>query len=140
MKDLIDGDVTTLARSLFDAFAQGDLASWEAVLAEDFTWCYPGVADGRGIAAARAYNAPFNAAFSDWVTEVHAAAVNGETVFLRMTVHATHSAPLVLPDVTLPPTGKRGAVPCVLVAEIRDGRIRHEATYWNVPDLMAQIG
>lgn len=139
MKDMTQIEMTTLARSLFDAFAKGDLDGWQAVLSPEFTWSYPGVADGRSIAAARAYNEPFNAAFADWVTEVHSAAISGETVFLRMTVHATHAAPLVLPQGTVPPSGKRGSVPCVLVAEIRDGLIRHEATYWNVPDLMAQI-
>lgn len=139
MKDMTYIEMTTLARSLFDAFAKGDLDSWQAVLSQDFTWSYPGVANGRGIAAARAYNEPFNAAFTDWVTDVHAAAIDGETVFLQMTVHATHAAPLALPQGSLPPTGKRGAVPCLLVAKFHDGLIVHEATYWNVPDLMAHI-
>lgn len=47
MKDMTYIEMTTLARSLFDAFAKGDLDSWQAVLSPDFTWSYPGVANGR---------------------------------------------------------------------------------------------
>ena len=139
MKDMTHIEMTTLARNLFDGFAKGSLDDWQAALAPDFTWCYPGMPEGRGIVAARAYNEPFNAAFTDWVTDVHAAATDGDTVFLQMTIHATHAAPLATPQGILPASGKRGAVPCVLVAKFRDGLICHEATYWNVLDLMAQI-
>lgn len=139
MKDQLDYDNITLARSLFDAFAAGDLGAWQARLAPDFSFDYPGMPGGKGAAAALAYNQPFAAAFSDWVTEVHAAATEGEYVFLSITVHATHSAPLATPQGTLPATHRRGALKAVIFSRIRDGRILHESTYWNVPDLMAQL-
>lgn len=139
MKDMIDFENVALSRCLFDAFAAGDLALWEANLAADFTFSYPGMPDGKGVAAARAYNAPFAVAFSDWVTEVHAAAVEGDCVFQSVTIHATHSGALETPQGTLPATGRRGTVKAVIFAKIRDGKLAHEATYWNVPDLMAQL-
>ena len=139
MKELIDTDSTTLALSLFDAFAAGELDLWQNRLAPDFTFSYPGLPDGKNVAMARAYNQPFCDAFSDWQTRVHAAAVNGDTVFVDITVHCTHSKPLVTPQGTIPATHRRGAVKAVLMARIRDGLILHEATYWNVPDLMAQL-
>ena len=139
MTTILEPSRVTIANSLFDAFAAGDLRQWEARLAPDFSFDYPGMPGGKGAAAARAYNEPFNAAFSDWKTEIHSSATTGDTTFLLMTVHATLSAPLVTPAGTLPATGSRGAVKCVLVSTIRDGKIQHEATYWNVPDLLAQI-
>jgi steroid delta-isomerase-like uncharacterized protein len=139
MKDLTELDRIQLARSLFDAFAAGDLDLWQSKLAEDFTFAYPGMPEGRGIAAARAYNQPFNDSFSGWWLDVRRSADNGRTVFLDMVVHATMSRALVLPEATIPASGQSGAVPCVLVADIVDGKIHHEATYWNVADLMAQI-
>ncbi len=139
MKDLPDAETTRLALSLFDAFAAGDLDRWQARLAPGFTFAYPGMPDGKGAAAARAYNQPFGEACTDWQTEVHDSAINGETVFLDITVYATLAKPLVTPQGTLPGTGKRAAVKCVIMSRIRDGRILHEATYWNVPDLIAQV-
>ncbi len=139
MKDLTLSPDARLALSLFRAFAEGDLDRWQALLAPDFTYSYPGVPDGRGAAAARAYNQPFADAFGDWDTEVHSVAQDGGTVMLEITVRATLVAPLVTPEGTLPASGRRGAVRAVVVAEIGGGRIRREATYWNVPDLVAQI-
>ncbi len=128
-----------LARSLFDSFAAGDLDVWEAKLAPDFTFGYPGLRYGEGVDAARAYNEPFNAAFTDWDTEVHSAAVDGDTILLRMTVNATHSGALVTPEGILPPTGVRGKVEVALLAKTRGGKIVREETLWNVPELMAQL-
>jgi len=129
----------TQALSLFNAFAAGDLDHWQRQLSPDFTFAYPGVPEGKGIAAARAYNEPFNAAFCDWDIKVHQSAVDGDTTFLLLTVQATHAKPLMTPEGTLVATGRRGAVKAVLVSKTRDGRICHEATYWNVPDLIAQL-
>ena len=139
MKDQMDYDNVALARSLFDAFAAGALSLWKAQLSSDFTFAYPGLPDGKGADAAFAYNMPFLAAFSDWVTETHAAAVDGEHVFLSITVHATHSGALVTPQGTLPASQRRGMIKAVIYARVRGGKIVHESTYWNVNDLMAQL-
>jgi ketosteroid isomerase-like protein len=139
MTQTLKTDPVKLALSLFDALAAGDLGPWSARLAPEFTFAYPGMPSGKGKQAAEAYNAPFAAAFSDWKTEVHRSAVSGDTVFIEMTVQATHSAPLVTPDGTLPASGRRGAVKAVLVSKQKGDRILYEATYWNVPDLVAQI-
>src|SRR5271167_4145186 len=61
--------LVTLGRSLFDAMTAHDLSTWEAVLATDFVADYPS-APGLGRAQARAYNAPFVAAFPDLRMEV----------------------------------------------------------------------
>ncbi len=36
-------------------------------------------------------------------------------------------------------SGKTGAIDGVLITTIRAGRIVREETYWNVPDLLAQV-
>jgi ketosteroid isomerase-like protein len=129
----------TLGRSLFDAFAADDLDAWQSKLASDFTFGYPGMRDGRGAVAARAFNAPFNAAFSDWVTTVHAAAVDGDTILMRLTVSFTHSEPLVLPEGMLNASGARCDVDVAMVVVARDGKIVREETIWNVAELLDQI-
>ncbi len=139
MNQTLKTDRVRLALSLFDALATGDLDAWQSRLAPDFTFSYPGMPDGKGVDAARAYNDPFAPAFSDWKVDVHRSAISDDTVFVEMTVNATHSGPLVTPEGTLPASGRRGAVKCVLVSQQRGDRILREATYWNVPDLVAQI-
>ena len=128
-----------LARTLFDSFATGNLDSWEAKLAPDFTFGYPGFRYGQGVAAARAFNEPFNAAFTDWQTDVHFAAVDGDTILLRMTVNFTHSSPLALPDGILAPKNARCKVEVAMLSQARDGKIVREETLWNVLELVAQI-
>ena len=139
MKDHLDFESVHLSRCLFDAFAGGDLSQWESKLAPGFTFSYPGMPDGKGVADARAYNAPFVTAFSDWIVDVHSAAVDGENVFQAVTVNATHSGPLQTPQGILPATGRRGAVKCVIYTKVRGGKLAHEATYWNVLDLIGQL-
>ncbi len=129
----------TLGRSLFDAFAAGDLDSWQAKLAPDFTFGYPGLRNGSGAAAAREFNAPFNAAFSDWTTVVHCAAVDGDTILMRLIVSFTHSKPLALPYGTLDASGARCDVDVAMVVKVRDGKILREETLWNVAELVDQI-
>jgi ketosteroid isomerase-like protein len=129
----------TLARSLFDSFATGNMDAWQTKLAPDYTFGYPGMRYGEGIAAARTFNEPFNAAFTDWQTDVHYAAVDGDTTLLRLTVSFTHSSPLAMPDGVLQPKGARCNVEVAMLAKTRDGRIVREETLWNVPELLAQI-
>ena len=52
----------------------------------------------------------------------------------------THDGPLVLPTGTVPPTGKQGHLSGTLYVELRDGKIIREETYWNLIELLAQIG
>ena len=88
---------------------------------------------------ARAFNEPFNAAFSNWQTVVHTAAVDGDTILMRMTVSFTHSNPLALPDGILQASGVRCDVEVAMLVKTRDGKIVREETLWNVPELVAQI-
>ena len=129
----------SLARSLFDSFGAGNLDVWQSKLAPDFTFGYPGMRYGEGIAAARTFNEPFNAAFTDWNTVVRNAAVDGDTILMRMTVSFTHSSPLALPDGVLPPKNARCDVEVAMLVQVRDGKIVREETLWNVPELVAQI-
>ena len=129
----------SLGRSLFDAFASDDLESWQSKLAPDFTFGYPGLRNGSGAAAAREFNAPFNAAFSDWNTVVHSAAVDEDTILMRLTVSFTHSKPLALPGGTLEASGARCDVDVAMVVKTRAGKIVREETLWNVAELVDQI-
>jgi steroid delta-isomerase-like uncharacterized protein len=127
-------------KALLDAFNARDLSLWQRQLADTFTASYPGLRDCRDAETARAFNAPFLAAFSDLHFQVTGTATEGDRAIVLWTGRGTHDGPLVTPAGTIPPSGKSGAVDGVLVATVRNGRIVREETYWNVPDLLAQIG
>ena len=126
-------------RALLDAFNARDLSQWRRQLASDFTASYPGLRDCPNAEAAEAFNAPFLAAFSDLHFQVRLSAAEGERLIYLWTGRGTHDGPLVSPAGTLPPSGKSGGVDGVLISTVRDGRIVREETYWNIPDLLAQI-
>ena len=131
--------LVAVARSLFDAFNSRDFARWERNLAPDFVADYP-CAPGLGRDAARAYNAPFAAAFPDLRFDVLRTIVQGDTVVLDGTVGGTLTAPLASPNGVIPPNGRKGGVRIVLIAEVRDGKIVREQTVWNQLDLLQQLG
>lgn len=129
----------SLARSLFDSFESGNLDVWQSKLAPDFTFGYPGMRYGEGIAAARMFNEPFNAAFTDWKTVVHNAATDNDTILMRLTVSFTHSSPLAMPENVLQASNARCNVEVAMLVKVQDGKIVREETLWNVPELLAQI-
>jgi len=61
-------------------------------------------------------------------------------VIYTWTGTGTHDGPLATAKGIIPPTGKKGSIDGVLIATIKEGKIVREETYWNVPDLLAQLG
>lgn len=133
-------DITTIGRAVLDAIEAHDMDRWEAVLAPEATFSYPGLRDNPDRATARAYNEPFLAAFSDLHFTYDRILVQGDTVVYSWRGTGTHDGPLALPTGTVPPTGRTGDVAGVLVAVVRDGKIVREETYWNQIELLAQLG
>ncbi len=129
-----------IGKSLLDALNARDLSRWEASLAENVTVSYPGLRGNNNKAAAKAFNEPFLTAFSDLHFNVERAVADGDTCVYVWTATGTHDGPLATPTGAIPPTGKKGNVPGVLIATIKNGKIVREETYWNVMDLMAQLG
>lgn len=129
-----------LGKALFDGINMRDLSAWESVLADDVEVSYPGFRNMHGKAAAKAYNAVFPAAFSDLTITINSTVVDGDRVIYTWTAKGTHDGSLVTPAGAIPPTGKKASVDGVLITTIKAGKIVREETYWNVPDLLAQLG
>ncbi|MFZ0548523.1 MAG: ester cyclase [Candidatus Promineifilaceae bacterium] len=129
-----------IGKILFDSIREGDLSSWEAALSDDFTFSYPGLRDGGDKQAAKAFNQIFVVAVPDLTFEVQRTLTDGDTIVYQGVFGGTHTGPLALPTGTIPPTGRRGSVPGVLISVVRNGKIVREETYWNVLELMEQLG
>lgn len=129
-----------VAGAFIDAFNRRDFSAWAALLGDDFQAGYPG-ADGLTAAQARAYNESFLPAFPDLHFEPRRVVAQGDTVVIEWYAGGTHEGPLTGPNgQTLPATGRRGGVHGVLLSEIRDGKIARETTYWNMLELLSQLG
>jgi len=133
-------DISKIGSALIDAFNAHDIEVWARQLAPGFSADYP---NGVGLNAerARAYNQAFLTAFPDIEFHIRRKVVSEDHVVIEWTAKGTHTAPLVAPTgETIPPTGRRITETAILIAEVRNGRIVREATYWNLLSLLNQLG
>ena len=86
---------------------------------------------------AKEYNAIFLTAAPDLHFEVQRTIVNGDVVVYQWLVTGTHLGPLALPSGTIPATGNHTAIPGVLIATVKQGKIVREETYWNQVELLS---
>jgi predicted ester cyclase len=129
-----------IGRSLLDAINAGDLSGWEAALAEDFTFSYPGFREGGDREAAKAYNAGILAGVPDLHFDIQRTIAQGNTIVYQYMASGSHTAPLALPTGTVPPTGRKGNLPGVLISIVEAGKIVREESYWNQLELLIQLG
>lgn len=66
--------------------------------------------------------------------------VSEDQVVDELMLYFTHDCPVdfILPGVA--PTGKKVAVPNVVVMKFKDGKIAHEHIYWDQASVLVQIG
>jgi steroid delta-isomerase-like uncharacterized protein len=129
-----------IGRALLDSLNAHDLSRWEAQLADDYTGSYPSMRNDVDRQVAKDYNAIFLTAFTDLHFEVQRTIANGEVVVYQWLGSGTHLGPLALPMGAIPATGKRAAVPGVLITTVKQGKIVREETYWNQVELLEQLG
>ena len=71
-------------RALLDALNARDLSIWQRQLADTYTASYPGLRNCKDAEAARAFNAPFLAAFSDLHFQITGEATEGERTYAEI--------------------------------------------------------
>jgi|LUME01.1.fsa_nt_gb ketosteroid isomerase-like protein len=126
---------------LFESFQAHDLDRWYQALADDFEASYPNARQGLSKEEALAYNQPFDKAFSDMQFEFSNSATSGDLTYTRWDADATHDGPLALgPDQVVPPTGKKISLPGVIMVKVRGDKIVREETYWNLVEMLTQLG
>ncbi len=80
-------------------------------------------------------------AFPDARIEPTSWTVAGDTVVVEYAITATHSGPMTAPDGTaVPATGNRIELRVCSVAQVRDGQTVSHRIYYDVLQLMAQLG
>ncbi|HEU5288025.1 MAG TPA: ester cyclase [Candidatus Limnocylindria bacterium] len=82
----------------------------------------------------------WNTAFPQGTAEVINQIAQGEQVASEVVYKATHTGPLVMSAVTIPPTSKPIELKVMLIQSFRDGLIQRERAYFDKAGLMQQLG
>jgi steroid delta-isomerase-like uncharacterized protein len=131
------------ARSVADRYYAGlrarDLDAVSATLAPDVRVEVPG-ATFDGPDPFRGWMQAFFDAFPDIEHVVDRVDAHGSTAEADLRVTGTHTEPLVGPDGSIPPTGRRMELQAHNQMEIRDGRITSVSIAYDPADFLRQLG
>ncbi len=132
-----DEDKATFVR-LIELINNKDLSYVDEVFAPEYVLHAPdGTVDREG------YKKSMQAmltAFPDWHCRVDQIIADGHAIAARITVTGTNTGPLVLPQGTYPPTGKKVEQSAAEIGLLRDGRVIEGWEYYDQLALMLQLG
>jgi steroid delta-isomerase-like uncharacterized protein len=79
--------------------------------------------------------------FPDATVRIQQRAFNGGRVSYELRLTGTHTGPLATPDGDVPATGRRIDLPAAVFADVDgDGRFRETRRYYDMAELMRQLG
>lgn len=130
------------ARSFFDAWNAGDFTQAEAYNAPDFMAEAPGAPGPLNQEQNRMYLQNFATAFPGVKFEILLSISQGDYVVLHWKASGgTHSGPLMSPSgASIPPTGKSATVMGSSTAQVKNGKVSHSWTFWDMASLLGQLG
>lgn len=134
-------DNIKVAKASFDAWNAHDFSQLDALEADGLMVEGPGAPGPMNKEQARMYNEGYLTAFPDIHFEVTRTIAQGDFVVVHWTGTGTHTGPMRTPSGgTIPPTGKKGMVSGSSTFEIKNGKIVHGWTYWDMTALLGQLG
>lgn len=128
-------------RELLAAFTRKDWEAYKARLAPDAV--YEETATHRRITGPEAIVEGLKAwttAFPDVRSTVMSTTESQNEIMAEVTWEGTHSGPLTVSMGTIPPTGKVGHLRAVLVNVFVGDRVREIRHYFDLMDLLGQLG
>lgn len=128
-----------VVRRIFDeAWNRRDFSGLDDLVAPSYVerGAPPGVTLPPGPDGVRALLGMFHAAFPDLHITVDDMFGEGDRVAARTTARGTHTGPLG----PLPPTGKKVAVPAILILRIVDGKLADRWEVYDEMSMMRQLG
>jgi steroid delta-isomerase-like uncharacterized protein len=129
------------ANSFFEAWNSGDLHRGLAYEAEDFKNEAPGSLSPMNSEQSLAYNQNFLTAFPGTKFKVLLTVVQGDYVVINWTISGKHAGPLHSPSgAAIPPTGKTVTLTGSTTAQVRNGKIVHSWSYFDMASLLGQLG
>jgi steroid delta-isomerase-like uncharacterized protein len=130
-----------VALNVIKALNARDLSLWSQHLAEDYIAEHPGVSVPLNKTKSVGYYQRFVTAFPDIHFEVLRVLAEGDYVLIQWRANGTHAERLAtMTGETIPPTRRSMTVSGAALAEVRDGKIVREWSYWDQLSLLAQLG
>ena len=131
--------VEVLQRYL-DAFNRADWEMYKATLTPDSVHFEPGGIECHGPDASAEGVKVFKDAFPDLEGVVIRLMTGAQDAAAEIVWRGTHTGPLVTPAGTIPPTGKPITVHATKVFGFEGGRIKYSRHYWDMTELLGEIG
>lgn len=130
-----------VATTFFDHFNAHDLDAIGQLQADDFESEAAGGAGPMNREQDLMYLQNFLTAFPDLHFKVKLAVAQGEHVVINWVASGTHNGPLGTPSGgAMEPTGRKTSVPGSSTYLIKDGKIAHSTTYFDMAGLLGQLG
>lgn len=129
------------AYAIFDAWNAGDLSQADSYEADGFMADGPGAAGPMNTQQNRMYLQNFLTAFPGSKFEVLLTVAQGDYVVTHWKSTGLHAGPLHSPSGTaIPPTGKSVTLMGSTTSQVKNGKITHSWTFWDMTSLLGQLG
>jgi steroid delta-isomerase-like uncharacterized protein len=123
-----------------DAFNRADWDAYKATLTADSVHMEPGGMEFHGPDASAEGVKLFKVAFPDLTGEVVRLIAGEQEAAAEIVWHGTHTGPLAMPTGTIPPTGRPVTTHATKVFALEGGLIKYSRHYWDLTELLGQIG
>ena|SRR5690242_14415027 len=122
------------------SFNARDEAATRPLVSPDVVLTAPGGLDYRGHAGWHQWFQLWDQACPDKVISYHNVIGDGDQAIGEGTFTGTHTGVLSLPTGEVPATGRKLKADFVAVIRVKDGKMTYLRHYFDVMDLMAQLG
>jgi steroid delta-isomerase-like uncharacterized protein len=129
------------ANAFYDIWNGGDLSKLAPFHADNFMADNPGLPGPVNSTQHRAYLQNFLTAFPGSKFEVLLTLVQGDYVVTNWKVSGVHTGPLQTPSGgSIPPTGKKILLTGSTTAQVKNGKVVHDSSFWDMSSLLGQLG
>ncbi len=128
-----------LVRTFFDNISAHDLSSNDVLKGDGYVFEGPGLT-GQVNSEGQRYIQNFVNAFPDLHFDVTLTVTQGDYVVAHWTASGTHDAPLMSPSGNaIPPTHNRATTLGSSTFEIKNGKVIHGWTFWDMATFLTQL-
>lgn len=138
---MTDQDNIKLANSFFDGWNAGDLSKARQYESADTLVEAPGSPTPMNGNQSQAYNQNFLTAFPGSKFVILFNVAQGEYVVTNWKITGKNAGPLMSPSgKTIPPTGKTTTLVGSTTSQIKNGKVVHSWSFWDMSSLLGQLG
>lgn len=140
MQTVVTTPIVEVARTYLDAFNRSDWGAYKRTLTPDSVHIEPGNMELHGPEATVEGLGVFKTAFPDLHCEIVRLIAGDREVAAELVWHGTHTGPLATPTGTIPATGKPITTHATKVFAFDRDLIKYARHYWDMTELLGQIG